>query len=209
MITLNPIITNIRRTGPLSVLVQFTSPHARIHQLYIGRRLAAETAGPTARTIETQLTFSRYPQWLSIAAVEASDIGQDRGAWLPPRPYNVVRIQFDQSGWSGDAHEIDVRRFDVLRGDTPGGALNSNNIIASVLAEDANATYEIETDPLPGSGEWNLGVRGLDTTEETGNPGTTAEFTATVLATPPDFDNGFDVSLSSGTATITATIPED
>lgn len=210
MIFLHPTITELRWSGPATLDVRFASNEtARLHQLYVGRRLHAVSTSASQRRLTASLIPSRWPEWITVVAADATDSGTDRGSWLPRRAYNRVLVRFNQTGWAGSSFELDVLKFELFRGSVPEGAIDYSNVIDSELAKAGNPGYELETDPLPGSGEWNVGVRGIDETVESGNTGTAAETTATVLATPPDFEERFGVSVSGGLATFTATIPVD
>lgn len=210
MIYLHPTITHVRWSGPATLDVTFVSSDTtRLHQLYVGRRMLSQSTSPTQRRLSASLIPARWAEFLTVAAVDAADIGQDRGSWLPRRPYNRVLVIFDQTGWTGDPHALDVLKFELFRGDTPEGAVNYNSVIDSILSRPGNPGYQLESDPLPGPGLWNLAVRGLDATVESGNAGTATASTAVVLATPPDFAVPFAVSVNAGIATITTTIPAD
>ncbi|TWT49016.1 hypothetical protein KOR42_39320 [Thalassoglobus neptunius] len=210
MILLHPTITELYWSSPTDLTVRFVSGEtARRHQVYIGRRLAGETGSPSQRRLTINLIPTVWPQWLTVVAIDEEEAGLDRGAWLPPRPYNSVRVTFGNADWTGDPHEIDVRAWDLFRGQSPDGAIDYSTPIATVVAEEQTTSYEIHSDPLPGSGNWNLGLRGRDTKNPDGNVGPTAEFSVEVLATPPDFESPFSASGSSGTLTLSARIPSE
>ena len=205
---LSPAITEIRRSGAAGIRVTFSTVHAGfMHQLYAGRTKISETTSATQRVLDGQLFLSRWPQWLSVVAVSGADVGVDHGSKLPDRPYNVVQLTFDQATWAGAAHEIDVKIFELFRGSAPAGAIDYTVPRDAGLADSAAPTYTLRTDPLPGTGSWNLGIRGRDTTEANGNSGTAAEIAESVIAIPPDFDSPFTVAVVAGTGTVTVTIP--
>jgi len=209
MIYTNPQLVAVDWLGSGAIRVVFESEHTALHQLYSGRRLIGETTSTGQRVVEGPLAPTRWPQYLQVVAVTGSHRGVDNGSQLPPRPYNVVSIAFDQAGWSGDPHDIDVMAFDLFRGSEPDGAIDYGSIIATVLAVDvAGHTYEMRSDPLPGSGTWNIGVRGRDDSETGGNAGTAFEATVDVIALPPDFDDDYAVDVESSTLTVTCTLPE-
>jgi hypothetical protein len=208
MFALQPKITRVRWIGPAVLQVTFSTPVDGLHQLYLGRRLKGQTLNESQRVIVAQVRPSHAPQPLQVVRVNGEQIGTDNGSWLPPRAYNVNRVQFSTSSWSGDPHEVDVNRFELLRGPTPGAELGEPPV-AQVLAEQGITSYEIESDPVPLTGEYEFAIRGKDQTEGGGNVGALAEFLTALSALPPDFQQPFTVALSEGTATIGVTIPSD
>jgi hypothetical protein len=204
-------ITEVRWTGPMSLSVAFTSTHAtRLHQLYIGRRKLGETTAPDELSFQIPYRSSRYPEQITVVAITSDEIGLDRGSWLPHRPFNRIRTTFTNFGWSGDPHEIDVQAWEMYTGSLPGGAIDYSSPVARSVADGATS-YLLESEPLGPSGTWNVGILGRDTRLPAGNLGTADEGSVIVTSYPPDFetDSPFSVSLDAGTATITATIPED
>ena len=191
--------------GPDQLSVSFSSEHTdKLHQCYVGRLLAGETASVDQAVLVIPLTPAKWPEWIWVVAIETDEIGEDHGDWLPPRPYNRVQVAFDKTGWSGDTFETDCNRFELSRGTTPGGSVDYGRVVDRVLFETGLDAYSLMSDPLPGSGTWNLGIRGIDAL---GNEGTPAETSAEVLAVPPDFLSTPGINVVLGTATITCELP--
>ena len=191
-------------TGPRALRVTFSSTYGTTYhyQVYAGRTLAGVTKAPSERSIIAQVPPSLYPQPLQLLAVTAGNRNTDYGSPLPLRPYNKARLRFASSAWT------DAKYIDVTRGSTAGGAVSSANLVRRILF-DTNRTYEVVTDPLPGSGTWNFEIVGKDAV---GNVGTELEQSVTVVAMPPDVTlnssgNRLTVSVASQTATIGYTRP--
>lgn len=201
-------ITSVAWISATAMRVRFVSSlTGKLHQLYIGRRRVAVTERESQRELIAQCSASRYPEVIQIVAVDRADKLTDFGESLPPRAYIRGRVTFSTSGWPADS---DVIR--LFRSDEPGGAVNTATPRKTILYA-GEKTYTIETDPLQGSGTWNIEVAGYDDKPGGGNKGTVATGSVTVVATPPDLvqvgGERFTVSVSSGTATITATLPAD
>jgi len=179
----------------------------KLYQLYIGRRRVAVTEREGQRELIAQCSASRYPEVLQLVAVDHVDKFVDFGSSLPPRAYIRGRVTFSTAGWPADADLIKL-----FRSDEPGEAVNTTAPRKTVLYA-GEKNYTIETDPLQGSGTWNIEVAGYDDKPGGGNKGTVATGSVTVVATPPDLvqvgGERFTVSVHSGTATITATLPAD
>lgn len=197
-------------SAPTTLVVPFTSVHMLRHQLYAGARLLSETRSGADRQFAVSYQPSRYPEFLQIVALSTSEPGGDRSADLPPRPRNRVRVTFTNTGggWSGDPHEVDVRIFELFLAQEPGGEIDAETAVAAVVAEGVR-TYELLGPPVGPSGTWPLIVRGRDTREEGGNPGSEEAGSAEILAVPPDFETEFGVTVSGGLATFNVTVPED
>ncbi|WP_437225033.1 hypothetical protein SH661x_003888 [Planctomicrobium sp. SH661] len=206
----NITITSLAWSESGGFVVRFESDHGRLHQLYIGRRLYGETRGTEAREIVAQYDTggSQYPEHVCVVAVDDADVGLEHGSKLPPRPYNRVRVRFPAQVPTGDAIIDDVRTWELFTGQAPEGAVNYDTA-RDVAVVDGLHPYELESQPLGPSGEWNVGVLGRDTTELDGNVGTPVEQSAHLLSYPPDFDDDFSVAVSAGIATINCMIPQD
>lgn len=168
--------------GESSLQVQFVSDWTGMyHQVYLGRRLVGETAAPSERTVTALVAPADVAEWLQVVAVDADELGLDRGERLPRRPYNRVRLAWDTTGWT------DARLIEVAAGTAPGGAVVATNVIERVLF-DVNRRYELDTPALrgPGRREWNFEVAGRDETPPTGNRGTPTAISAEILSPPPD-----------------------
>lgn len=171
-----------RWVGPNELLVPFTSTYgtARFHQLYAGRTLVGVTSNPSDREVRAIVEPSHYGQPLQLVAVEPLERLEDVGSFLPPRPYNKAKLEWDAENYS------DCEAFEVTAGTEPGGAVDATNILKRVLF-DRNRRYEYVTPPLDGSGTWNFEVTPYDTAELDGNAGTALAIQVTgVLAHPPD-----------------------
>lgn len=192
-----------RWVSPTAIDVSFTSSNSGMtHQLYYGRRLVAETSNPAVRVLTAQVDPGPWQNHLQVLAVSGTDAGVDHGSDLPRRPYNVAKLVIDASNFPADAAHLDV-----FRGATAGAAV-SETVWFRIPYEGARS-YTVYTPPLPGSGTWNLSIVGRDSRPNGGNVGTPIALTVTVDAHPPDFVDPFTVSVSSGTGTITATLPAD
>lgn len=194
--------------GARTLVVRFTSVYgAAFHyQLYAGRCRIGVTASKRQRRIAGELTPSAWPQHLTLAAVDPADRLKDFGTALPPRPYNRVRLKFSTSAWPDDAEHIDV-----VRGDEPGGAVNPETLVERLLY-DTDRQYTVDSDPLPGSGDWNFEVFGRDSRRPDGNAGSKLAASQAVLAHPPDVALAGDgtrlsASVADQTATVSFTYP--
>lgn len=201
-------ISDVRPISGGGYRLTFTTTYTgRHHQVYVGRTLA----GYTEDTAETAITFflqpSKWPQWVQLVSVLAAEQTTNFGSQLPQRPYNVARLGWTSSGWT------DARWIRVTAGRTPGGAADSTNVLENVLF-DQNRTYSYSTKPLPGSGDWNFKVSGVDNRPDGGNVGTALELTAEdVVSTPPDlllYPNGSRLQqvTADGITTLSFQYPE-
>lgn len=199
-------ITSLSWAGPSALRVRFTSTHSFHHQLYAGRKLLGETVHPDQREIIGSVKPSHWPQFLWLVALQTGELGQDFGASLPPRPYNVVRIQFDAESWPSDADVIEVTSSPL-----PDEEVDENNVIARLLYR-GDRSYSIETPPLPGSGAYAFEIAGRDNRPGGGNLGTVAEAEIDLLAHPPDVakqssGKRFELDVDAGAGTLTVTLP--
>lgn len=193
-------ITDARWIGPFDLRVEFVTEHtAKLHQLYVGRSLMActETFGDSVLFAIVQPSL--YPQHLTLLAVEPSEKATDFGANLPPRPFNRVKVGFSTVGWPADSKLIVM-----TAGDTPGGAVNSENELLRI-EHDIARSYEVIGPPMSGTGDWNFELTGQD---KVGNAGTAAAFEQHVYAHPPDVafaDDGtrFTAQASGGVLNVT------
>lgn len=210
-----PYLGGLRITGAewlsatsISVSFSTTWGAAYFYQLYAGRTLIGATSSRTQRRIVGQLVPTEWPQFLQVLAVDPSRRSFDYGSYLPPRPYNRVRVSFTASSWPADSKVISV-----AAGLTPDGDVDPSNIVGRALF-DKNRVYSVLTEPLGGSGTWNLEVFGRDNRLADGNTGESLAMAAEVIATPPDVTldpstfRRFSVDISSGVAGVSFTIPE-
>lgn len=186
---------------------RFRSNHtSRWHHLYGGRSLIGSCA-PGQRLVIGQLVPARYPEHLTLLAVDLQDRTTDFGDDLPLRPYNRVRLRF-----TADGFPTDTEFLDITAGTVPGGAVDDGNRIGRLLFA-GDRQYEFLTPPLEGTGEWNFEITARDNRPSSGNAGTAAAASQSVLAHPPDVPlssrNRLSVAVAGGFATITATVPED
>lgn len=191
-----------------SILVAFSSTYTdRSYQLFAGRTLIG-IAPPGATKIIGQLSPSHYPQVIQLLAISASEALTDFGPTLPPRPYNKASFSIDTSGLEADAATIEI-----TAGTEPEGAVSATNVLATLPHEGQDA-HEFVSEPLGPSGEWNFEAIPYDSRPTGGNEGDALEIAVEILSHPPDVvidSNGdrFTVALSSGSLTVTATLPTD
>jgi len=193
-------------TATTSLVVRFASTYSdRCHQLYAGRSLIGSTSSPTSRAIVANLQPSLWPQRLQLISVPQDEYLDDFGDLLPDRPYNRAQVLVTASGWPSDS-----RFLNVYLSQEAGGDIDYGEPIKSLLY-DIDREYMFLTDPLPGSGEYGVGVAGADDKPPAGNIGDPIESSVTVLAHPPDvvFDGSsrFSVAVSGGVATFNYEVP--
>lgn len=198
---LQPKIATAEWIAQRTMKVTFTSPlSGHLYQLYAGRDLVAETQDPSQRELIAQILPATLPQHLAILAVTPAEAGTEYGGMLPgARPYNRVRLTFSTSAWPADSE-----RIEITAGTTPGGAVDADNLLGSLLfVEDGE--YEFETEPLE-TGTWNFEITGYDDKDTNGNAGTAETAAATVASYPQDVqlvdDARLTVSSGSGNLTI-------
>jgi hypothetical protein len=194
MALLIPRITGLVWSGPQQLRATFATPLIGFfHQLYVGRRLVAETAAEETRSLTFQLEEFDIPEELAVVAIEDSERGVDFGATLPPRPYSRVMLSFDTTGWPAD-----TRWVDVYAGTEPEAAIDEDNRLARLNFE-AEGPAEVLTPPLR-SGLWNFRIQGRDDKPVGGNAGTPVDLQARTLAYPSDLagDPSFAVTASAG-----------
>jgi len=195
-------INRVLWAGRNSIRVDFETPEtAYLWQLYAGRKLIGQTKAPDERVIVGPLEASLYPVWLSLLAVDGTDIDGDHGSTLPPRPYNRARVTVSTSGWPTDTNTIEV-----AAATEPGGAVDTTNIVASTFW-DINRSYEITTPCLGPSGTWAFEVAGRDEKEPDGNRGTPLSVSLDILTQPPDVaveatGNRFTPTAAGGVLTV-------
>jgi|GEM_PF-5900016 len=162
--------------------VRFTTSYGSTYhyQLYAGRSLRGVTSSPLQRRVVGQVFPSKYPQEITLLAVDAAARLTDYGSLLPPRPYNKVKLGWDSLSWPNDAKFIDI-----VGGTIPGGAVVAGNLLGRIPF-DISRTYSFTTKPLSGSGLWNFEVQGKDDKLDDGNAGTALAMNETVIAHPPD-----------------------
>lgn len=207
-----PYLGGFRITGAewisptaISVSISTTWGTAYVYQLYAGRTLIGATSSRTERKIVGQLSPTEWPQLLQVLAVDPIHRTTDYGGSLPPRPYNRAKVAFTASAWPADSKAITV-----TAGNSVGGAVDPDNVVGRSLF-DRNRVYSILTDPLEGSGVWNLSIQGRDDRLADGNAGTGLALTVDVLAIPPDVTldsstlSRFSVNCSGGIAAISFT----
>ena len=171
-------ITDARWIGPFDLRVAFSSQHStKLHQLYVGRSLAAVTQSPGSGEMVALVQPSLYPQQLTLLAVDPADKTTDFGADLPPRAFNRVKVGFSTAGWPSDAKLIVL-----TAGLTPGAAVDPTNELLRI-EHDTPRTYSVLTPPLSGTGDWQMELAGEDAI---GNVGTAEGFEQHVYAHPPD-----------------------
>jgi hypothetical protein len=201
-------ITSARWISTHALRVAFSSTYAAtyLYQLYHGRELIGVTDTPLERQIVGQLIPQAWPEPLALLAVTPANKLTDYGASLPPRPYNRVKLTVTPAGWAG------VKQIEVAAGTAVGGAVDVDNVIARTLY-DTNRAYQIVTEPLEGTGVWNLEVAGRDDRPPAGNRGTAQAVAVTVTSHPPDLTfidsagRRFTPSIAAGVLTVTYTLP--
>lgn len=201
-------ITGAEWVGPSALSISFSTTWGNdyFYQLYAGRSLIGATSSRTQRKVVGQLVPTDWPQYLQLLAVDPADRDTDFGDDLPPRPYNRAKIQFQATSWPADSKSIEVRA-----GTEPGGDVDPENIVGRAVFN-GNRPYAVLTEPLEGSGSWNLEVVGRDNRLLGGNEGESLPAEVEVLATPPDVAldpttlRRFSANLASGVATILFTL---
>lgn len=199
-------IVSLAFASSRGLVCRFRSIHDQCwHQLYAGRtQIGISTPGQ--RTLVGQLQAARYPERLTLMAVEIPDRMDDFGDELPPRPFNRARLRFTASGFPTDTEFLDI-----TAGEEPGDPVDDSNRIGRLLYV-GSTQYEFISDPLPG-GEWNFEITGRDNRPRDGNAGTSVPASLTVLAHPPDVritgGDRLSVDVLNSVATVTATVPED
>ena len=95
-------ITKAAAIGPGQCRVYFTSTYSSDYhyQLYVGRTLSGVTTSTSQRSIVGQFIPSSHPEHVTILAVDPADRYTDYGSYLPPRPYNQVKLKWTTTGWS-------------------------------------------------------------------------------------------------------------
>jgi hypothetical protein len=169
--------------GSQALLVAFETTYDELyhHQLYINRTFAGVTDNTTDRSILAYYVAGDWPQEVQILAVDVEEQYTDYGSYLPPRPYNQIKITTTTTGWT------DAEFIEVTAGTEPAGAVDLDNIIGKEFF-DNNRDYEFITDPLSGSGVWSFEIAGIDGTVPEGNRGTAATASASIYAYPPDVE---------------------
>jgi hypothetical protein len=201
-------VTDIEWSSIRSIAVRLSTTYGSsyCYQLYAGRSLIGWTERATDRAIIGQLTPTTWPQHLQVLAVDPLSRETDYGSYLPQRPYNRAKLSFSTSSWPTDAKLIEV-----TAGTEVAGAVDSSNIVASILFT-ADGEFSILSPVMPGSGVWNFEVQGRDDRLPAGNVGDALELSATLLSHPPDVvqqfdDSRFSVAVASGVATVTYELP--
>lgn len=202
-------IAAISWEGPFALAVRFETTYDDLcHQFYVGRSLVGWTDSIGDRQILCNVQDSLWPEHCQLLAVDPTQRATDYGALLPPRPYNRVKLIGDTTGWT------DAKFLEVVAGTEPGGAVDTDNVIALELF-DTGRERIIITDPLPGSGPWNFELAGRDLTRPDGNRGDPTAVSASIYAHSPDveyLDDGYSrlQATSNGTnLTVTFTEPTE
>lgn len=182
------VITSVAWEGPFALRVRFTTTYGTTYcyQVYAGRQLIGWTESVSDLSVMCNYMASDWPEHITLLAVDPAQRSTDYGSYLPDRPYNAVKLGWTTSGWASDS-----RFIEITSGTTPGGAVDTSNVLANVLF-DADRAYTFITDPLEGSGVWNFQIAGRDLTAPDGNRGTAAATSATIFAHPPDVEFASD-----------------
>jgi hypothetical protein len=199
-------ITQISWLEAGSILVRFATSYQKYGwQLYAGQCWIGTARNPLSRRIVGQLTPSHYPQHLRLVACDPADINTDHGPTLPPRPYNVVRVVIDTTGYPSSA-----KRLDMTAGTTPGGAVDDDNLQRTILLDGAATSHTLRSKPLGPGGSWNLEITPYDDSPPDGNAGTALALSQSLTVHPPDFAAGrFTAAATGGVLAVAATIPAD
>lgn len=198
-------LTSLRWVGPAAIRVQFHSLHESArHQVYAGRRLLGETEDIDQREIVVQYR-SASPEMFQVIAVDGDDRGIDHGSKLPRRPYSAVRLAVDTTGWPADTAFIDV-----FRSPLPGDEVDLTRHVARQLYE-GEKTYQIELDPLPRTGTYEIEIAGRDNRPGGGNVGSPTTLSVPVIAFPHDVltvsGKRLSVTTEESQTVVTATLP--
>lgn len=203
------VITSVIWDEPSVLRVDFTSTHSVStykHQLYIGRQLVGVTDNSADRILFGTFTDFGIPEEVTVVAVDAAEHLTDYGDDLPSRPYARAKLTIVTSGWGSDKTTIEVSA-----GTEPGGAVESENIVA-IETFVANGTYTIITQPMDASVEWNYEVVGRDGILPTGNRGTAVDISVDLLVYPQDVvssETGPRLVLTTDSGNLIASFTED
>lgn len=187
-------------THTLNVVVE-SSYANKLHQVYYGRQLVGVSNTVDQRLIAANVMPDISPDHLSVAAVDVADRLTDFGDTLPDRPYNRLRVAVNTSGWPADSRSIHV-----VAGAAPDAPADPDREVAAEVF-DTDRTYQLITSHFRQSGTYYLQAFGRDDKRPAGNIGTPADFSAEILAYPPDVVTQTDgsrmsVSIEDGIATI-------
>lgn len=122
------VITSVIWDEPSVLRVDFTSTHSVStykHQLYIGRQLVGVTDNSADRILFGTFADFGIPEEVTVVAVDAAEHLTDYGDDLPSRPYARAKLTIVTAGWDSDTATIEV-----AAGTEPGGAVESENIVA-------------------------------------------------------------------------------
>lgn len=192
-------ITGAGWVGPQAVYVDFVSVETGcVWQLYANRLLIGASRIPGERRVIGHLTPSLSPAPLTLVRVDKASQFTDYGPELPLEYFNRFEMLWSTSG---SAH---IDHFDIVGGRTPGGAVDTTNILGKVnFAGDGN--YKWQLDPFSAGGTWNFGVLPRDAA---GNAGTLVQSALVVAMPPADVKpnikgNRFTLAAEAGTVTAT------
>lgn len=201
-------LTSARWVSTNAIAVAFEAPADGLYrQLYAGKTMIGVTAHPDDREVVGQLSFTEWPQLLSLVAVDGTEKLTDFGGTFGQGPWNKATLAITVSGYPDDAN-----RIEITAGTTPSGAVDPDNLIGTVILE-GDGTYHCITQPLQGSGTFHLAATPYDDKPDGGNAGTPATGTVDVVAMPPDVvlqDDGsrmFDVTIAAQTLNISVILP--
>lgn len=193
-------ITKIGWLGRREIFVDLVSDRTdRLYQLYSGRRLIGTTVTTTERRVTGQVQPSDAMIPITIVSVPVADRFTDYGSQLPSWPWSRYKLK-----WNAASYPADAKLFEITSGTTPGGAVDSTNVVARTLFK-GDGDYEQELPPIPKSGEWNYEITPVDDSKPNGNKGTAATAQINALVPPLDLlmrsdGTRFTVSAASAVA---------
>lgn len=157
---------------------------------------------PGERTVWGQLVASALPAPLTLVRVDAASILINYGDELPDLACNQYRLN-----WTTTGLPEDTDHFDVVTGTTPGGSIDTTNIVARVPYT-GDGAFSFELPPFDQVGSWAVGIVPRDDALPLGNAGTPVTGTAVVMTPPPDvtYPEGgprFDAAIAAGVLTAT------
>lgn len=194
--------TSHQWVGPMALLVRFETIHATcVHHVYVGKQLAGRApVGSKGCTIH--LRESDWPQEITVVAQEVEFADRDVGDYLPPRPWNSVRITLTASG----ASWVDAKFIQALAAEVPGDPVDDEFEVARTVWQ-GDGDYTLTTIPLPQSGFRAIEVSGVDDSLPAGNVGGTTSVVVRTVSRPPDLvevgdGERFSVEVAGGIATV-------
>lgn len=198
------MITKTEWLGPNALQVTFRAEGYSTHhfQCYVGKRLAAFTSSPSARSLVVDVPYSKRATPLTMMAVEPAQRGTDYSSHLEWKPWNFYCINWN----APDPLPADIDRYEVVMSTVAGGAYDTSNVIGVVPHETGRTAYSFSLPAIESTGDWQVAVIPRDNTKPSGNAGTAQSSTIAAVVYPLDLaldseGRRFTVTVSGGTAT--------